>query len=235
MLVSVHEVKWVGMRISELSRRSGVSIATIKYYLREHLLPAGDQTSTNQATYGEAHFRRLRLVRALIDVGGLRVANVRATVAAIENESTPLHEAFGAVMHGLDESPSELQPDDVAAAQAEVQQWLKVRSWRIDDDAPARHRLAESLAVLRRFDFPVTLADFDGAADAAQEAAKFEVRYARGMYDRTAAVETMLVGTVVYERVFAEIRRLALEAISARFDTESPQLTRSMGSATAQE
>ena len=222
MIVSTREVKRVNVRISELSARSGVSIATIKYYLREGLLPSGEQTSANQATYGEAHLRRLRLVRALIDIGGLRLANVRATVAAIEDESAPLHEAFGAVMHGLDESPSEPQPDDVAAAQDEVQQWLEARLWSIEDAAPAQRRLAESLAALRRFDFPATLADFDGAADAAEEAADFEVRYARGMSDRTAAVETMLVGTVVYERVFAEIRRLALEAASARLDTEAP-------------
>ena len=36
------------------------------------------------------------------------------------------------------------------------------------------------------------------------------------MPDRTSAVETMIVGTVVLERVYAEIRRLALEAESAR-------------------
>ncbi|WP_079051275.1 MerR family DNA-binding transcriptional regulator [Streptomyces curacoi] len=37
------------MKISELSRRSGVSIPTIKYYLRDGLLPHGQATATNQA------------------------------------------------------------------------------------------------------------------------------------------------------------------------------------------
>jgi DNA-binding transcriptional MerR regulator len=208
------------MRISELSSRSGISIATIKYYVRERLLPAGQQTATNQALYDESHLRRLRLVRALIEVGGLQVANVRATVAAVEDDSTPLHDAFGAVMHGLDETPARPEPDDVANAGAEVDRWLEQRSWTVDEAAPARRRLAEALAVLRRFDFPVSLADFDAAAQAAEAAADFEVRYARGMTDRTAAVETMLVGTVVYERALAEIRRLALEAVSAGLDTE---------------
>ena len=56
------------MRISELSSRSGVPVATIKYYLREGLLPAGERTSATQARYGDAHVERLRLVRALVDV-----------------------------------------------------------------------------------------------------------------------------------------------------------------------
>lgn len=208
------------MRISEFSSRSGVSIATIKFYLREGLLPPGEQTSTNQANYSDVHLRRLRLVRALIEVGGLQLATVRATVAAIENESASLHDAFGTVMHGLDQSPSESQPDDVVAAHDEVEEWLEARSWSIEDDAPAPHRLAESLAALRRFDFPVTIADFNDAADAAEEAADFEVRHARDMPNRTAAVETMLIGTVIYERALSEIRRLALEAASARLSSE---------------
>ena len=69
------------MRVAELSRRSGVSVASIKYYLREGLLPPGELTSPNQAHYDEEHLRRLRLVRALLDVGGLTVeddASVRA-------------------------------------------------------------------------------------------------------------------------------------------------------------
>src|SRR6266540_3706180 len=45
------------MRISDLGRKSGVPIATIKFYLRERLLPQGKPTGRNQAettndTYG---------------------------------------------------------------------------------------------------------------------------------------------------------------------------------------
>jgi hypothetical protein len=54
--------------------------------------------------------------------------------------------------------------------------------------------------------------------DTAEATAAFEVEYARSMPNRTAAVETMLIGTVVYERVLGEIRRLVLEAATARID-----------------
>ncbi|MYU47619.1 MerR family transcriptional regulator, partial [Streptomyces sp. SID7803] len=52
------------MRLSELSERSGIATATIKYYLREGLLPPGERLSATQAEYDESHLRRLRLVRA---------------------------------------------------------------------------------------------------------------------------------------------------------------------------
>src|SRR2546430_1153453 len=47
------------MRMGELSRRSGVSVPTIKYYLREGLLPAGnplglDELLAGMDTYADA-------------------------------------------------------------------------------------------------------------------------------------------------------------------------------------
>ncbi|MGG7099735.1 MerR family transcriptional regulator [Rhodococcus sp. 24CO] len=206
------------MRISELSARSGVSIASIKYYLREGLLTSGQQSATNQADYNEDHVRRLRLIRSLIDIGGLSIAKVRAALTATEDETTPMHDAFGAVMHGLDELPTDDASTDIAAAYDEVQAWLEARNWKIEDGAPAPYRLAELIATLRRFGFPAAATDFDNSADFVERTAEAEVQYARSMPDRTAAVETMLIGTVIYERALVEVRRLALEAASFRLD-----------------
>ena len=41
------------MLMAELSRSSGVPVATIKDYLREGLLPPGTATSATRAEYGE--------------------------------------------------------------------------------------------------------------------------------------------------------------------------------------
>mgnify|MGYP006166768185 CR=1 FL=1 len=48
------------MRISELSRHSGISISSIKFYIREGVLPAGERSQRNQAQYSEDHLRRPR-------------------------------------------------------------------------------------------------------------------------------------------------------------------------------
>ena len=208
------------MKVSELSRQTGVSIASIKFYLREGLLHGGTATATNQADYDDEHVRRLRLIRALIDIGGLSIAGVRTVLAAVDDETTKMHDAFGAVMHGLADPPPVEPSPDVAAALTEVRRWVRARGWKIKPNAPAPRALAELIATLRHFDFPVAMSDLDSAADAAEQSAEFEVAYSLAKPDRTAAVENMLIGTVVYERVLAEVRRLALEAVSARMQSK---------------
>ena len=210
------------MKISALSESSGVSVATIKFYLREGLVPAGRLTATNQAEYDEQHVRRLRLIRALKQVGGMSVASMRGILVEVDSDTVSLHDAFGSVMHALDPP---LPPDADAELLAEVDEvraWLRRRSWDIMPEAPAIHRLAEALLTLRSFDFHTRVTDFDGAADSAEQVAELEVATARFQPDRTAAVETMLVGTLVYERALAELRRLALEAVSARTEPVAP-------------
>lgn len=209
------------MQISELSAVSGVSVASIKFYRREGLLPPGIATATNRATYADHHVRRLRLIRALIEVGELPIANVRAVLAAVDNESTTLHDAFGAVMHSLDPAPPADPSDSTADAEIiAVNEWLARRAWQVEPHAPAIRTLAQLLVAIRQFDFAMSITDFDEAADLAEQTAYGEVAYARATTDRASAVATMLIGTVVIERVLVEIRRLALEAVSARLEAE---------------
>lgn len=206
------------MRISELSARSGVSVASIKYYLREGLLTSGTPTAVNQATYSDNHLRRLRLIRSLLDIGGLSVSQIRSTLSVVDNESTPIHDAFGAVMHRLSDTDPMAEPDEVATALTEVQEWMATMGWHVDSNAPAPQRLAELVATSRRFGLPLALSYFDTAAHAFEHAADIEVAYAREMPSRTAAVETMLIGTVVIEQALVQVRRLALEAASFRIE-----------------
>lgn len=203
------------MKISELSRHTGVSVASIKFYVREGLLSGGVPTATNQADYGDEHVHRLRLIRALIDVGGLSVARVCGVLGAVDDHDTSLHDAFGEVMHGLGEPPATEPPERMATALREVHAWIARRGWMIEPDAPAPYALAGLISTLREFGLPAAIGEFDAAADAALVIAAAEVESARSMPDRTAAVETMLIGTVVYERAFAEVRRIVLEATSA--------------------
>lgn len=151
----------------------------------------------------------------MTEIGKLPLARVRATLAAVDDDTVTLHDTFGAVMHGLDDLPADHDNDpDLIAAQGEITAWMNARRWHVDPAAPAHHRLAELITTLRRFGFPVTLTDFDAAADHLESAAKREVAYARVHDDRAAAVETMIVGTVVIERALLQIRRLSLEAAS---------------------
>ncbi len=72
------------MRISELSAQTGVTVPTIKYYLREELLPEGERSSATQAAYGEKHVERLRVIRALLDAG-VSIAETRRVLGALDD------------------------------------------------------------------------------------------------------------------------------------------------------
>ena len=104
------------MRIAELSRRSGVPVPTIKYYLREGLLPAGELTSPNQARYSDDHLHRLRLVRAMVELGGLSIAAVREVLGALDDPEKSLHKAMGTISAAV--APPDLGSEDEVAQRA---------------------------------------------------------------------------------------------------------------------
>jgi DNA-binding transcriptional MerR regulator len=83
------------MRISELSSKTGVPVATIKFYLREDLLHDGVRTAATQAQYDESHMGRLRLIRALIGPGGLSIAAAHRVIQAIDEPPESLYELLG--------------------------------------------------------------------------------------------------------------------------------------------
>lgn len=83
------------MRINELAERSGVPVATIKYYVREGLLPGGDRTGYNQVAYDETHVHRLRLIRTLIGLAGLPIAVTKTVIAAVDDPDRTAHSTLG--------------------------------------------------------------------------------------------------------------------------------------------
>ena len=205
------------MRISELSRATGVSVPAIKFYLREAILPPGRRTAANQAEYDESHVHRLRLIRALVEVGGLPLATVRDVLRAVEDPGVPMHEALGIAHRAL--APHLGDRDDAAVGQArvDVDAFMERLGWEVSPDAPGRDELAVALATLRRLGWPN--ADprlFEHYARAADRLAAREVeRTTPPGATRAEMMERVVVGTVVFDAVLSALRRLAQEHRSA--------------------
>ncbi|QIJ63764.1 MerR family transcriptional regulator [Streptomyces sp. JB150] len=204
------------MRIGELSRKTGVPVPTIKFYVREGLLPPGELTSRNQATYGEAHERRLRLIRALLDVGGMKVAQIADVLAAVDDPARPLHKVLGAAADRIGGAHGEQDDAQSAAARAAVAGLLARRGWHTSPDSPAGVDLARALAALARLGHESFVEMLDDYADAAERVARADLAYV----DRKVAVEDMVegvvIGTVLGEAVLSALRRLAHVDASAR-------------------
>ena len=200
------------MRMSELSERSGVTVPTIKFYLREELLTPGERTSPNQSSYDESHVARLKLVRALLEVGGLSVAAVRAVLAAVDDTDMPIDWAFGVAQHALPGSvPVEEASEFGTAAISSI---LGERGWRISAENPGRAIAARVLSSFDRLGHPGLVAVLPEYLRAAEIVAEADLTAVATVNERADMVETVVVGTVLGDSLFAGLRRIAQERAS---------------------
>ena len=208
------------MRIAELSRVSGVPVPTIKYYLREGLLSAGELTSPNQADYGDQHLHRLRLIRALVDLGQVPVAGVKRIIEALDSDSLSLHDQIGRAHRAITPQPQLTASTEVRAeAAAQVDELIRSRGWTVDPDAPALTTLIETVAAFRTLDQDHLAGFLDSYADAVEKFTELEVAAVTSRADRTTPdqiAESVVIGTILGETLISTLRLLAQESISAQ-------------------
>ncbi|MGW7097003.1 MerR family transcriptional regulator [Streptomyces sp. NPDC054874] len=195
---------------------------TIKYYLREGLLPAGELTSPNQAHYGPGHERRLRLIRALLDVGGLSLASIGEVLEVMDDPEQPVHKVLGIAADGVIPPGEEEAGRDLEEARDEVAELVLRRGWHVDERGPAAESLAGVLAALRRAGHGGYIGLLDVYADAAEPVARADLDYVQRRVAREDLVESVVVGTVLGEAMLGALRRLAHIDVSFR-RFESPQ------------
>ncbi len=209
------------MRIAELSQRSGVGVPTIKYYVREGLLPPGELTSPNQAQYGEAHLRRLKLIRALVDVGDLSIAATRDVLASIDSPGKTLHERLGKAQHAV--TPvlqGDVDDESWAVASRQVEELVRQRGWQVKTASPAWLLLTQVLATLHSLGQEDLVGLLDRYADTAEELADAEVRCVLERPDVESILEGVVIGTTLGDTILAALRRLAQANVSARLTPE---------------
>lgn len=197
------------MRISELARRSGVPVATVKFYLRERLLHDGALTSATQARYDDTHLARLQLIRALLGPGGLTVAKAREVLAAIDDPPESVHELLGVASVAVSGPIPHLD-------HAYVHELMRRWGWQVDEkDCMTHAALAEALAGLEAAGFSLA----DGAMDAYQQH-MWQIAEEEVAGVPTDSVDAMVryvvLGTVLVEPLLLVLRRMAQQEASAR-------------------
>ncbi|WP_312872216.1 MULTISPECIES: MerR family transcriptional regulator [Amycolatopsis] len=190
-------------------------MATIKYYLREGLLPAGERTSPNQARYGEEHVRRLKLIRALVEVGGLSVATVREVVAAVDSDRAA-YNVLGVMQGALTRSAVDVSDADREWAMGLLGPIARAHGWKFGPDNPAVEFLVGTVCTIRSLGHQALLDQIGRYAEVADRiaVADLDTIDAIGSMDRI--VEAAVVGTVLGDRLFEGLRRLAQAAETAR-------------------
>ena len=149
-------------------------VATIKFYVREQLLPGGEKTSATQTNYGEPQLARLRLIRALVEVGGLSIANVRTVLAAIDDESRPVADAISAAACALPMTGRESADDIVTPGETAIDDLIAARGWMVLPGSAGRAlaaRVIDDYLELGRPDLTVHLDVYADAVERIAEAA----------------------------------------------------------------
>ncbi|MFD1937386.1 MerR family transcriptional regulator [Nonomuraea mangrovi] len=208
------------MRMSQLSAESGVAIATIKYYLREGLLHQGEQVAATRAEYDESHLRRLRLIRALLEVGRLPITSIKKVIEAVDDETLPVHYMLGTAHYAISPVVEAGEGEEWAAAREQADRMIDDLGWQVSRNAPGRDELAQTLVKLRQLGLETDLTPYAQAAHQLVTEVELDTIPLDG--PRDAAVEALVLGTVLYGRAFDALRRLAQESESARRLKVSP-------------
>lgn len=194
------------MLISSLADLSGTPTATIKYYVREGLLPAGIREGGNRTSYDESHLHRLRLIRALLEVGKLSTGAVSAVLEALDDPGRPIAETFETAQNALSREavPDVAEPSTESFERADGV--IERAGWAHCGDNVGRRIVAQTIDGFAKAGHPLTDEYLDQYAAAAATVASADLDAVAAVADRA---ELMVVGTVLGDSLSLGLRRIA--------------------------
>ncbi|MFF0097849.1 MerR family transcriptional regulator [Micromonospora sp. NPDC005257] len=212
-----HSAMGVGLRISELARRAGMPIPTVKFYLREGLLPPGTPTARNQARYEECHLERLRLIRALTTVGGLEIGAVRGLLTVLEDPSMTLAGVYAGLDRvGVTAPPYPADFDGMEAARSDIDALADRLGWDEEATRSGRESLVQVLTTLRALGCDAHGRYFLTFAEAAGSVVEAEMDLIRGS-GRDAKAEAMVRSVLFDVLMSVMMRTVRRNQVAARF------------------
>lgn len=212
------------MRISQLSERAGLPVGTVKFYLRTGLLHHGRATSATQAVYDEKHLERLRLIRALLEVGRLSHAEIQRILDATSDGGNGIDDAHRSTAPHAD-GDEELDLSDARAVVSNL-------GWTVADDSPHVVHLARALNAVAAVDLPASPERIRVYADAAAQVARSDVQCV-GEVPPEDQPRVAATSAVLFEQVLSALRSLAFENQAAGRPGRIPGPRRSPAEASA--
>ena len=197
------------MRISALVERTGIPLATVKYYLREGLLPSGTSTGATQANYTEEHVRRLRVIKALTSAAGLPLQKVKIVLDLIDDPGDDLFAALG-------QAVASLPPyrEDSAVDYPRARALLEKIGQVYDPGYAATAQLEHALEAAEEAGIGMSEQRLEVYARQIRGIAEFDLQR-MGASDLS-PIEYAVLGTALYEPVILAMRRLAHQDIAAK-------------------
>jgi DNA-binding transcriptional MerR regulator len=196
--------------ISELAERSGTPAATIKFYVREGLLPAGERVGGNRTEYTEAHEHRLRLIRAMLEVGKLSIGSIGQVLAALDRPDAPIADTFEVAQRALARRAASDVSEPSARALDRIDALIDRAGWAAGcHDNVGRGIAAQAVDAFANAGYELPDSYLDGYADAAERVAAADLTAVGGLADPSDMAELMVVGTVLGDTLSLGLRRIA--------------------------
>lgn len=199
------------LSVSALAEQSGVTVPSIKFYIREGVLPPGERVNRTRAVYGARHLSRLRLIRTLTEIGHMPLANVKRVLTDIDTATDDRHVVIRRTLAAL--SPPLTLDAAGQQARVDVLAMLRQLGWRLDEDAAGLDSLAVALRSLRAVYGPAPAEVFAGHAQVIASLAAADLTSRPSFADLETEVEWAVTGTLVFEQAMVALRRLAHEAL----------------------
>ncbi|MDQ2661184.1 MAG: MerR family transcriptional regulator [Actinomycetota bacterium] len=195
------------MRISEVCQVTGVTTTTMKYYLREGLVHAGERIGPNQTAYDDSHVQRVRLVRALIETGGLSIAAAKQVISTLDSEAS-LAYTFEATQQALCGNGASGETAE-QGARDRIADLTAAHGWKTTEENPGFDMAGRALDAFSAIGFTPSDEFLDAYAAAAATIAKADFTALSTRTRPELIAELMVVGTVVGDALVAGLRRLA--------------------------
>lgn len=218
------------MLLQELSAVSGCSVASIKYYRREGLLPPGERLTATRQEYGAAHLERLQLIQVLREIADAPIARIRRLTRLLDDPEVP-------TIRALEEAQSislGVEPDDARPGgdgsdlkrpeHTSVATLLARQDWPDIDSVP-RRALNDLLHTLEGWEMPADPDTLQRYAEPMTVIARGDVEYLQGGAEPGSApsddvvVLRAVAGTIAFDRLVQVLRALGHTSLSVQAST----------------
>lgn len=214
------------MLLRELAAASGCSAASIKYYRREGLLPAGDVVTATRQNYDSSHLERLQLIHVLREVADAPISAIRRLTSLLDDSQVPqiraLEEAQAIV---LGTRTVDKTPESETTEHPTVHGLLEQMDWPDIDSVP-RRALNEVLETLESWEMPTEVDTIMRYAGPTAEIARGDVEFLQSDSERRGeavghpsddiVVLRSVAGAIAYDRLLQVLRALGHVSLSVR-------------------
>lgn len=194
------------MQLHELSQRSGVAPASIKYYLREGLLPPGEAVHATRAEYSASHLERLELIQALRRIVGLNIGQIRGLVK-MADDGVPRLDLLAAVQRVVLDLGNYTTAIGGEAAEATAAV-VRLRGWP-DSPSDARNALTAHLELMAGLKIAVSATVLEAYSKAMDDVAGIDIAATTAPESTDRLILTAAVGMHMHSQLLLKLLALA--------------------------